>query len=168
MIARLRIGMAALAFFHALALQTALWAQTAAPVAAGPARAPAASVALDAGTIGKLPHQIVTVRQRTPQGERMVEWRGSLLWDVLVAQHLIDPDKHAEQVRTTILVTGRDGYTARLVAAEVSPDFAAKRVILADRQDGVDLPDHALRLIVPDEKRAGRSVRDPISIAIER
>ena len=33
--------------------------------------------------------------------------------------------------------------------------------------NGAPIPDHALRLIVPDEHRGGRSVRDVVCIDIE-
>jgi hypothetical protein len=33
--------------------------------------------------------------------------------------------------------------------------------------NGVSLPDHALRLVVPGDRRGGRSVRDVVRIDIE-
>ena len=117
--------------------------------------------------IASLPRHTETGRQKTSSGGESVEWSGPLLWDVLVAEKIIDPGSHNEHVRLTLLVKGRDGYTARLALAEISPDFANRPVLLADRMNGTALPDHSLKLFVPGEAKGGRSVRDPTSITLE-
>ena len=122
---------------------------------------------VSAERIAALPRQSETTKRKGTQGEESTEWSGPLLWDVLTADKAIDPDKHAEYVRMTLLIAGRDGYTVRIALAEIAPDFAGKPVLLADRMNGAPLPDGALQLIVPNEKRAGRSVRKPVRITIE-
>ncbi|MEJ0020632.1 MAG: substrate-binding domain-containing protein [Acetobacteraceae bacterium] len=95
------------------------------------------------------------------------EWSGPLLWDVLVAAGAVDPEKPATAVREVVRVTGADGYAAVFGLAELSPQFAARPVQLADRVNGEALPGQALRLIVPGERRGGRSVRDVVRIDVE-
>jgi ABC-type molybdate transport system substrate-binding protein len=103
----------------------------------------------------------------TDRGEQQSEWTGPLLWDVLVASGAIESIKPGEQVRLTVRVTGADGYSAVIALAEIAPQFAGRPIQLADHMDGALLPDHALRLIVPGERRGGRSVRDVIRIDID-
>jgi len=103
----------------------------------------------------------------TGQGEQQNEWTGPLLWDVLAASGVADAIKPAEHVRLAVRVTGADGYTAVVALAEISPQFAGRPVQLADHLNGVLLPDHGLRLVVPGDKRGGRSVRDVVRIDIE-
>jgi hypothetical protein len=112
--------------------------------------------------------QIVPLTQRVPfatsHGAGESEWTGPTLWDVLVATKLIDPAKPAEAVHLVVRVTGSDGYVAVLAAGELSPEFAGRKVQLALRQNGkaLALP----RLVVPGEKRGGRSVRDVVRIDV--
>jgi molybdate transport system substrate-binding protein len=103
----------------------------------------------------------------TGQGEQQNEWTGPLLWDVLAAAGAADAIKPGEQVRLAVRVTGADGYTAIIALAEISPQFAGRPVQLADRLNGALLPDHGLRLVVPGDKRGGRSVRDVVRVDIE-
>jgi hypothetical protein len=103
----------------------------------------------------------------TGNGERQNEWTGPLLWDVLVAAGVIDPAKPREQVHLAVKVTGADGYAAVVALGEIAPQFAARPVVLADRQNGAPLPDHALRLVVPGDHLGGRSVRDVVRIDVE-
>jgi molybdate transport system substrate-binding protein len=103
----------------------------------------------------------------TSQGEQQNEWTGPLLWDVLAASGVADAIKPAEHVRLAVRVTGADGYTAVVALAEISPQFAGRPVQLADHLNGALLPGHGLRLVVPGDKRGGRSVRDVVRIDIE-
>jgi molybdate transport system substrate-binding protein len=95
------------------------------------------------------------------------EWTGPLLWDVLTDAGAVDPAKPAETVHFAVRVVGADGWTAVFGLAELSPQFADKPIQLADRMNGTPIPEQALRLIVPDEHRGGRSVRDVVRIDIE-
>ena len=95
------------------------------------------------------------------------EWTGPLLWDVLTDAGAIDPAKPAQAVHLAVHVVGADGWTAVFGLAELSPQFAGKPIQLADRVNGVALPEQSLRLIVPGEQRGGRSVRDVVRIDVE-
>jgi hypothetical protein len=95
------------------------------------------------------------------------EWTGPLLWDVLVNAGAVDPAKPADAVHLAVQVIGADGWTAVFGLAELSPEFAGKPIQLADRMNGGSIPDQGLRLIVPGERRGGRSVRDVVRLEVE-
>jgi hypothetical protein len=60
-----------------------------------------------------------------------------------------------------VQITAADGYQAVFALAELSPDFATRTVLLADRIDGQPLPAKAgpYQIIVSDERKMGRCVR---------
>ncbi len=88
------------------------------------------------------------------------------MWSLLERAGVVATGEPGGQVRQTVLVTGRDGYTAVLALGEISPEFAGKPVILANRMDGRPLGPEHLRLVVPGERRGGRSVRDVVRITV--
>ena len=98
---------------------------------------------------------------------REIAVEGPLLWSVLTQGGAVSPEDRREQVRRTVRITGRDGYTAVLALGEIGPDFEAKQVILAERMDGKPLDGEHLRIIVPGDKRGGRSVRDVALLHVE-
>ena len=115
--------------------------------------------------IAALPPLTQRVGFVTGRGEQQNEWTGPLLWDVLVASGAIDPTKAAEQVHLAVRVTGADGYTAVIALADIAPQFAGRPIQVADHMNGA--PIAGLRLIVPGDRRGGRSVRDVVRIDIE-
>jgi molybdate transport system substrate-binding protein len=129
------------------------------------AGAPARSVTPE--RIAGLPHLTQRVGFMTGHGEQQNEWSGPLLWDVLVDSGAVDPAKPADQVHRAIRVTGADGYTAVVALAEIAPQFAGRPIQIADRMNGAPLPQQSLRLIVPGDRRGGRSVRDVVRIDID-
>jgi molybdate transport system substrate-binding protein len=126
-----------------------------------------ASRAVSAERIAALPRVTQRVGFMTGHGEQQNDWSGPLLWDVLVASGAIDPGKPAEQVHIVVRVTGADGYVATVALAEIAPQFANRPIQVADEMNGAPLPDHALRLMVPGDRRGGRSVRDLVRIDID-
>jgi DMSO/TMAO reductase YedYZ molybdopterin-dependent catalytic subunit len=103
----------------------------------------------------------------TGHGEQQNEWSGPLLWDVLVDSGAVDPSRPADQVHRAVRVTGADGYTAVIALAEIAPQFASRPIQIADRMNGAPLPPPGLRLVVPGDRRGGRSVRDIVRIDID-
>jgi ABC-type molybdate transport system substrate-binding protein len=130
-------------------------------------RAGQASRVMTSERVAALPSIAQRVGFMTEHGEQQREWTGPLLWDVLVASGAIDPAKPAEQVRPAVRITGADGYAAVVALAELAPQFAGRPIQLADHMNGALLPDHALRLVVPGDRRGGRSVRDVVRIDID-
>jgi hypothetical protein len=100
-------------------------------------------------------------------GEHGNEWTGPLLWDVLISAGVVDSSRPRNQVNVGVRVTGADGYAVLIALGEISPQFADRKIQLADRLNGQPLPDHGLRLIVPDDRLGGRSVRDVVRIDVE-
>jgi hypothetical protein len=130
-------------------------------------RAGAASRVISLERIAELPRLTQRLGFVTGGGEQQNEWSGPLLWDVLVDSGAVDPAKPADQVHLAVRVTGADGYVAVIGLAEIAPQFAGRQVQIADHVNGGPLPGQALRLIVPGDRRGGRSVRDVVRIDID-
>jgi DMSO/TMAO reductase YedYZ molybdopterin-dependent catalytic subunit len=69
-----------------------------------------------------------------------------------------------------VVVTASDGYHAAFALSELDPAMTDKKVMLADTADGKALPPEIgpLRLIVPDDKRHARWVRQVTRIDVIR
>jgi hypothetical protein len=69
-----------------------------------------------------------------------------------------------------VLVEAADGYRIVFAIAETSPSFTDKVILLADYKDGAALSarDGPFQLVVPDEKRPARWVRQVTRISIVR
>lgn len=115
--------------------------------------------------IEALPTVQVTVAVEPGHGPPQRTYEGPLLWTVLDHAGAVDT-KFREHVRQAVVLTGSDGYAVVLALGEISPEFAGKQVIVAERQDGQPLGAGHLRLVVPDERRAGRSARDLARISV--
>jgi molybdate transport system substrate-binding protein len=130
-------------------------------------RAGAPSRTISPERIAELPRLTQRVGFVTGRGEQQNEWTGPLLWDVLVDSGAVDPAKPTDQVHLAVRVTGADGYVAVIALAEIAPQFAGRPIQIADHVNGAPLPGQALRLIVPGDRRGGRSVRDLVRVDID-
>jgi hypothetical protein len=67
-----------------------------------------------------------------------------------------------------VIIKAADGYQAVFALPELDPLFTKKVVLLADRRDGAALPakEGPFRLVVPDEARQARWVRQITSIEL--
>ena len=156
-------GALALAMLSVAPLRAAEPQPADAVIIVAPSRAP---VSLGAAELSALPSKQVAVSFATEQGTLTGSFEGPLLWSVLEKAGAIDPAKHRDQVSQTVVILARDGYRAVLALAEIAPEFEAKQVILAVRADGKPLGAGHPRLIVPLDKRGGRSVRDVVRIEL--
>lgn len=157
-------GLAVLALLAALAAGPgAAQAQPAPTLAlAGHVEHPA-TLGLDA--LRALP--AVTIEITRPvqgQAPRTTSYTGALLWSLVSAARPVHEAGPHSHLRHTILAQGRDGYAVSVAIGEIDPEFEGKQVLVAVAQDGKPLPD--LRLVVPGDVRAGRSVRDLVSIEV--
>jgi hypothetical protein len=68
-----------------------------------------------------------------------------------------------------VVATGSDGYAAVLALAEADPSFHPGEVIVADTMNGKPLDDHngPFKLVVTEDKRPARSVRNLVSIELK-
>jgi hypothetical protein len=73
-----------------------------------------------------------------------------------------------KRLASCLLVEAADGYTAVIALPEVDPDFTDKLIILAFLQDGKPLDAKAgpYRIVIPDEKRMARWVRQVTTLKI--
>ena len=65
-----------------------------------------------------------------------------------------------------VVAAGSDGYKSVLALGEIDPNFHPGEVIVADAIDGkpLDLHSGSFKLVVTEDKRPARSVRNLISI----
>lgn len=123
------------------------------------------SATFDAVEIGQMPAVSVSASLHGEQGQAPTSFAGPPLWAVLNGAGAVSPDFRA-RMRQTVIITGRDSYTALLALAEMDPEFEGKQVILATSADGKPLGPGAPRLVVPGDRRGGRNVRDVIRIEV--
>src|SRR5262245_17702529 len=83
--------------------------------------------------------------------------------------------KFGEQLRGKelalfLVVDAADGYRAVFGLPQLDHAFTDRIILLAERRDGKPLPEKEgpLRIVVPDEKRQARWVRQVISLTIRR
>lgn len=126
------------------------------------------TVALTTDDLAELPTRKITVSFETEHGRRQAGFEGPLLWTVLDHTKAVDATKPRDQVRQAILITARDGYVTVLALGEIAPEFENKAVILAARMDGQPLGSEHMRVVVPGDRRGGRSVRDVARIDVIR
>lgn len=67
-----------------------------------------------------------------------------------------------------VVATGSDGYKSVLALGEIDPSFHPGEVIVADAMDGKPLDAHnaPFKLVVTEDKRPARSVRNLVSIEL--
>ena len=75
-----------------------------------------------------------------------------------------------KKLSIVVIARASDGYQAVYALPELDPAFSRKLFLLADRKDGQPLPaaEGPFRLIVPDEMRPARWVRQVTSLVIRQ
>ena len=102
-------------------------------------------------------------RPMAPAGPRTA-YTGDLLWTLIDSAGLVDEPGVKTHLQHTIIARGQDGYAVALAVGEIDPKFEGKPVIVAYARDGQAMP--GLKLVVPNDRRAGRSVKDLVSIEV--
>lgn len=116
--------------------------------------------------VGALPTVQVTVAVEPGHGPPQRTYEGPLLWTLLDHAGAFEANEFRGYVRAAVIATGSDGYSVVLAVGEISPEFEGKQVIVAERVDGQPLEAGHFRLVVPGEKRAGRSARDLVRLHV--
>ncbi len=96
-------------------------------------------------------------------------YEGVDLTDVLkLAGVVLGNTVRGPRLAQVVLIEARDGYRAVFALAELDTGFREKQVLLVDRRDGKPLDSEAgpWRLVVPEEKRAARWVRQISKISV--
>jgi molybdate transport system substrate-binding protein len=118
----------------------------------------------------QLPAETVNVSFQAGQGTTTASFTGTRLLNVFDAAGgaKLPNDTNNARLRTTVMVTGADGYQVALGWGELDPEFGAAPILLAYAQDGKPLGDKQgmARLVVPGDKRGGRYVSTVKSIDI--
>jgi DMSO/TMAO reductase YedYZ molybdopterin-dependent catalytic subunit len=123
---------------------------------------------LTPATLAAEPQVALHIAFQTGHGDEAFDYAGVPLWAVLQQAGVVDGPAKGGHLRHGILVTGADGYGVLLSMGEIDPEFAGKQVILAVTRDGQPLTgDEGVRLVVPGDKRGGRSVRHVVKIEVQ-
>lgn len=97
------------------------------------------------------------------------EYSGVPVYDLLVKAEAVPNNQlRGKALLKYALISAADGYQVVVALPEIDPVFADQTVILADKQDGEDLPPNLgpFRLIIPRDKKPARSVMRVTSITI--
>jgi hypothetical protein len=115
-----------------------------------------------------LPHITVTVHNGHTDATE--NYSGVALATLLAKVNApIGTELHGEALTSYVIATGSDGYSVVLSLAEVDPDFHGGKVMVADTRDGQPLGKNGpFQLIVSDDKRPARWVRNLLSIRLAR
>jgi hypothetical protein len=119
---------------------------------------------LTTSDIDSLPHVKVTTH-----GSEAATFEGVALRAVLEKAGVeFGHSMRGKRLASCLLVEAADGYRAVIALPELDPDFTDKEVLLAYLQDGKPLDDKAgpFRIVIPEEKRMARWVRQVIKLKI--
>lgn len=123
---------------------------------------------LNADDLAKLPRRKVRAKDH---GGTEAEFEGVAVAEVLkLAGAPAGEQLRGDKLALFLLVEAADNYRAVFALPELEAMFTDRIVLLADRRDGQPLNEKEgpLRIIVPDEKRHGRWVRQVIALTVKR
>jgi DMSO/TMAO reductase YedYZ molybdopterin-dependent catalytic subunit len=115
-----------------------------------------------------MPHITVTIHNSHTNADET--YSGVRLADLLAKLGApLGKDLRGEALSAYVVAHGSDGYEAVLALAEVDPSFHPGEVLIADLTDGKPLDAHSgpFRLVVTEDKRPARSVRNLVSIELK-
>ena len=121
---------------------------------------------LDPAALAHMPSVTTHVSFLTGHGTEAADYTGATLWSVLQQLGLTAGANPRDREKQAIVVAGHDGYAVVLAMAEIDPAFEGKQILLADQVNGQPMPAGEIRLVVPGDRRGGRSVRDVVRIDI--
>lgn len=123
---------------------------------------------LNAEDLAKLPRR--SVRAKDHSGKE-AEFEGSTLVDLLTLAGVeFGEGLRGKNLELFLVVEAADGYRAVYALPELDPAYTDKVIILADKRDGkaMDAKEGPLRVVVPDEKRQSRWVRQVTGFVVKR
>jgi hypothetical protein len=123
---------------------------------------------LGSGDLARMARRSVKVKDH--DGRESV-FDGVLVADILKKAGIKQgKELRGEQLATYLLVEAADGYRVVFALPELDEAFTDRVVLLADRRDGKPLSDREgpFRIVVPDEKRPARWVRQVVTLTIRR
>jgi len=123
---------------------------------------------LTAADLGKLPRR--SIRAKDHSGTES-EFEGVPLVEVLkLAGVKFGEGLRGKHLELFLVVEASDGYRVVYALPELDPAYTDKIILLADKRDGkaMDAGEGPLRLVVSDEKRQARWVRQVIGLVVKR
>ena len=127
----------------------------------------AVHLAVTAATLQALPHRTLSA---TDEHGRTSSYGGVALRDVLTQAGVPAGEAlRGKNMTRYVVVDAADGYRAVFSLSELDSSYTDRVVLIADSRDGAPLSQHEgpFRLIVPDEKREARWVRQVTAIDVE-
>jgi len=121
---------------------------------------------LSRADVDALPHVKVTASEHTSPP---ATFEGVSLKSVLEKAGVsFGESMKGKQLARCLLVEAADGYRTVIALPELDPAFTDKQVVLAFLRDGKPLSDKEgpFRIVIPDEKRMARWVRQVTSLKI--
>ncbi len=91
-------------------------------------------------------------------------WKGVALAALVEKVGTVEEKGHGAFLQHVIMARGTDGYAVGIAMGEIDPKFEGKAVTVAYEKDGKPLD--SLRLIVPNDAHAGRSVRNLAELTV--
>jgi hypothetical protein len=122
-------------------------------------------VAVDAGDLAKLP--LIEVEASDHQAKH--RYSGVLVRDILgLVGAPAGESLRGKALSLVVRITGNDGYSVIFALAEFDPGFSDRTIVLANKQDGDQLPDNAapFRVVIPGDSHPARWVRQVKSIEV--
>jgi hypothetical protein len=126
-----------------------------------------ASATLSASELKAIPHITVTIHNSHTNADET--YSGVRLADILAKFNVPLGDQlRGQALANYVVAAGSDGYKAVLAIGEIDPSFHPGEVIVTDTMDGKPLDAHngPLKLVVTEDKRPARSVRNLVSVEL--
>jgi len=125
-------------------------------------------VKLTASDLAKLPRRSV---QAKDHDGKETTFEGIELAEVLALAGVKSGEQlKGKELALFLVVDAADGYRAVFALPELDHAFTDRTILLADRRNGKALTEKEgpLRIVVPDEKRQARWVRQVVALTIRR
>ncbi|MGA8530945.1 MAG: molybdopterin-dependent oxidoreductase [Acidobacteriaceae bacterium] len=122
-----------------------------------------------AASLGEYPQTKVTVFDM--HAKKNVTYAGVPLMDLLAHLGVAHgKDLMGKALAEYVVATGSDGYATVLSLGEVDPEFHPGVVLVADQLDGkpLDAKTGPFRLVVTEDKKGARSVRNLVKIEVRK
>jgi hypothetical protein len=122
-------------------------------------------IVLERANIESLPHTKVT----THASNTTATFEGVTLKDLLEQAGIeFGQSLKGKRLASCLLVEAADGYRVVIALPEMDPAFTDKQIVLAFLRDGkpLDAKEGPYRIVIPDEKRMARWVRQVTTLKI--
>jgi hypothetical protein len=129
---------------------------------------PSPPTTLSDADLKSMPHISITIHNSHTDADET--YSGVRVADILAKfKAPLGSELRGAALASYVVATGSDGYKAVLALAEVDPAFHPGDVIVADTMNGKPLDPHngPLKLVVTEDKRPARCVRNLVSIELK-